>query len=58
MDDKTAPSKDTETVRKKKTSVDGGGGERRTDEDGTSLAWLVRCFVWVYSLICASSWSF
>lgn len=51
MDDKTVPSKDTETFRNKKTSVDEGGGERRTDEDGTSLAWLVRCFVWVYSLI-------
>jgi len=51
MDDKTVPSTDTETVRKKKTSVDEGG---RTEKDGTSLAWLVRCFVWVYSLMCVS----
>lgn len=54
MDDKRVPSKDMETVRKKKTSVDEGGGERRTDEDRNSLAWLLRCFVWVYSLICVA----
>jgi hypothetical protein len=42
-----------ETVRKKDDWKD-----RCTHEDGTSLAWIVYCFVWVYSLIYMSQWSF